>query len=224
MTMSWLTPVGSRGILVRELRCGLKTVFKPFFPFRTKFMRSILLSAFLVVTPTVLSVPPNDQFFGPPLKENPKESGEMFHINLAQMFRDEYKIILKAAERNGIKRNHYENLAILFAIRLAENGRKGIEFGVISNPRAIGREDEPDEVTLDRQAGWAAATIMKNRERWVKDPNKQWFITFLAKRYAPINAENDPYGYNTNWFGNVLFWTNKFMMYAPDSAKWQELG
>lgn len=188
-------------------------------------MKSILLSVSLLAAP-VLTMSAHSQRIGefPVRQELDKEKGEVFHMNLAQLFGKEYPIILKAAERNGIKKNHYENLAILFAIRKAENGRKGIEFGVISNPRAIGADHETWEVTLDRQAGWAAATIMKNRERWAKDPQKQMFISFLAKRYAPVGAENDPHGYNRHWFGNVLTFTNKFMKYAPDSVKWEELG
>ena len=153
-----------------------------------------------------------------------KEKVDPFLLNLAQVFGKEYPVIVKAAKRNDIEEWDYENLAILFAIRKAENGAKGREFGVISNPRALGKDHETWEVTLDRQAGWAAATIMKNRERWAKDSEKQMFISFLAKRYAPVGAENDPHGYNRHWFGNVLVFTNKFMKYAPNSVKWEELG
>ncbi len=146
----------------------------------------------------------------PPMEERV----DPFLLNLSQVFEKEYPVILKAAKRNDIEDWDYENLAILFAIRKAENGAKGREFGVISNPRALGKDHETWEVTLDRQAGWAAATIMKNRVRWKNAGCKEPFVTFLARRYAPVGAENDPNGLNRHWLHNVNFWKTKFMKFA----------
>lgn len=134
-----------------------------------------------------------------------------FHNGLEKEFKREYSVVMTAAKRNHISDRDYENLAILFAIRKAENGGHGKEFGVISSPRAIGRKDEPWTVTLDRQAGWAAATIVKNRIRWKDAGERGEYLKFLAARYAPIGAENDPNGLNVNWYPNVRNWRNKFM-------------
>ncbi len=108
-------------------------------------------------------------------------------------FGDEYETIMAAAARNGCKG---EDLFILFAIRKADNGPPGNEFGVMCQKGT----------DLDTQAGWAAATIVKNRQRWLMTICGEDFITFLGDRYCP--AETDPVG-NKNWKRNVMYWTAK---------------
>ena len=92
----------------------------------------------------------------------------------AVRLRDEETIIRRAAERNGCRGEDYR---ILLAIRKAENGPDGYEFGV----RAV------KGTNLETQAAWAAATIMKNRKRWTKFGCPGDFIRFLQKRYCPDN-------------------------------------
>ncbi len=111
---------------------------------------------------------------------------------------DEIKTILNAANRNKLTP---EQTVILFAIRKAENGAPGKEFGIM-HPKAWG-------TNLDTQAGWAAATVKKNYDRWIKDGKQIDFISFLGNRYCPVNAENDPNGLNKNWIKNVSFWVQK---------------
>ena len=82
---------------------------------------------------------------------------------------------------------------IVAAIRYAENGGAGKEFGIL-NPKAN---------TYRKQAGWCAATVQKNWDRWVESGRKVDFITFLGNRYCPVGAENDPNGLNKNWVKNV---------------------
>jgi hypothetical protein len=113
----------------------------------------------------------------------------------------ELPIIRKAAERNNCNGKLFN---ILLAIRKAENGGAGFEFGVIA----------VKGTNLDKQAGWCAATIVKNFQRW-KNSGKfeggvKSFISFLGDRYCPIGAENDPTGLNVNWKRNVLNWYEKF--------------
>lgn len=122
-------------------------------------------------------------------------------IDIKKMFGNEYSTIEKAAKRNGIDPNS-QDFAILLAIRKSENGPKGKEFGIL-HPKAI-------NTNLDTQAGWAAATIKKNRERWTEAGKKEDFITFLGKRYAPQGVKNDPKNLNKNWIKNVTMWTKKF--------------
>jgi hypothetical protein len=110
----------------------------------------------------------------------------------------ELPTIRKAAERNGI--HHDSNdWYLLLAIRKAENGRAGCEFG-IKDPRAW-------ETNLDIQAGWASATINGQHKRYGSDEVTTAFIDSLANRYCPVSC--DPDG-NKNWKRNVNFWFEKF--------------
>jgi len=83
---------------------------------------------------------------------------------------------------------------IVAAIRYAENGGKGREYGILH--KRVGP-------TYRSQAGWCAATVQKNYDRWVKAGRKGEYLAFLAKRYCPIGADNDPNGLNHNWLRNV---------------------
>lgn len=116
---------------------------------------------------------------------------------IAPLFGKEYPVIVKAAKRNGIQEGS-EEFFILLAIRKSENGPKGREFGIL-HPKA-------KDTNLDTQAGWSAATIVKNKQRWEKEGRPGDFITYLGKRYAPIGASNDPRNLNKNWIKNVSFW------------------
>lgn len=105
----------------------------------------------------------------------------------------EYEIIRAAAIRNNC-----DDLAILLAIRRAENGAPGKEFGIV-HPKAWG-------TNLSTQAGWAACTVRNQRKRHAGDNCGMDFIACLARRYCPIGAENDPAGLNKNWERNVRYW------------------
>lgn len=86
---------------------------------------------------------------------------------------------------------------IVAAIRYAENGRAGREYGIL-HPRV--------KPTYRSQAGWCAATVQKNYDRWNKVGD---FIEFLGARYCPVGADNDPTGLNRHWVGNVTKLTKK---------------
>lgn len=104
-------------------------------------------------------------------------------------FSDEYETIMAAAHRNGC---FGDNSLVLFAVRKAENGGPGIEFGI----------ECQRGTNLNMQAGWAAATIMKNRSRWYAINARGNFIVFLGKRYCPLNSEV--------WIKNVTYWYEIF--------------
>jgi hypothetical protein len=106
----------------------------------------------------------------------------------------ELDTIVRAAIRN--KCTGRENFRILLAIRLQENGGPGMEFGIMNHP---------DANDLDSQAGWAAATIVKTRQRWLRAGRPCDFITFLGLRYCP--PKDDPTGFE-NWVRNVKLFTN----------------
>ena len=90
---------------------------------------------------------------------------------------------------------------IVAAIRYAENGGKGREYGIL-HPRV--------KPTYRSQAGWCAATVQKNWDRWVAAGSKGDFIDFLGNRYCPVGADNDPTGLNKHWKKNVRHFNKKF--------------
>ena len=154
------------------------------------------------VTQTITQTPPTTK------TEAPKEKTyhEKFHDNLRLTHAKEYDTIMDGAKGNGIPDNDYENLSVLFSIRKSENGAAGKEFGVL-HPKAGKQPGDTPEQTLRRQAGWSAATIMKNRTRHATDTKtgktKDDFITYLGNRYAPKGVANDPNNLNKNWITNV---------------------
>ena len=103
----------------------------------------------------------------------------------------EFVTIRIAAIRNGIQPGT-ENWRILLAIRKAENGKPGLEFGIM-NPKAN---------DLDSQAGWAAASILGARGRW---DGKGDFVDAMGARYCP--PADHPL--NKHWAGNVRHWVEK---------------
>ncbi len=117
-------------------------------------------------------------------------------------FPDELPVILSTAQRFfGDDPSLYpvNPFALLLAIRCAERGRKGFEFGVVA----------VKDTDLATQTEWACATIKKNFERF-RESKERDFITFLWKRYAPPGAENDPRGLNYHWEKNVRFFYERF--------------
>ena len=126
---------------------------------------------------------------------------------LKKEFGNEYETIMAATHRNGCDG---DNLLILFAIRKAENGPPGNEFGIIYQTGT----------DLDTQAGWAAATIVKNRKRWTEAQEKLFgykgFIVFLGNKYCP--SEVDKTG-NINWIRNVTYWYEKFKNESQDQEQ-----
>lgn len=48
-------------------------------------------------------------------------------------------------------------------------------------------------------------TVRNNRKRWAKAGNPGEYLEFLARKYCPVGAGNDPYGLNKNWLKNVRY-------------------
>jgi len=120
---------------------------------------------------------------------------------LETLYPKEYKTIMNGAEANNC--TDPVLLCILFAIRNAENGREGLEFGVM-HPKA---KDQPNSLRV--QAGWCAATVSKNYKRWLDSKEDIDFISFLGRRYCPVGAKNDPTGLNRHWITNVRAFTER---------------
>lgn len=89
---------------------------------------------------------------------------------------------------------------IVDSIYLAEGGVKAKKpFGILSVP-CSGYED-CRKVCFN--------TVRNNYLRWVDAGRQGEFLDFLASRYAPLGAANDPYNLNVNWQRNVTKLTNK---------------
>jgi hypothetical protein len=111
---------------------------------------------------------------------------------------DESSVIRRSAEGAGV------DPAFLQALRRAENGGPGREFGVLSVPAP----------TYDDQARVAARTIRRNVERFegkggqaidpVSGRYTTEFIQFFSSRYAPADAANDPTGLNRHHARNLI--------------------
>ncbi len=109
----------------------------------------------------------------------------------------EQDVILRTAAEIGVP------AAFLAAIRIAENGGPGREFGVLSEAAD----------TYEAQARIAALSIRNNTYRYVLR-FKEWpvdaqgglseaFTKFMAARWAPVGADNDPDDLNAHWPKNV---------------------
>jgi len=107
---------------------------------------------------------------------------------------EDLSVIRIAAERNGIEYGS-DNWFILLAIRKAENGPAGREFGIMN----------PEANDLDSQAGWCAASIWWAKVRWNEAGKPGDFITFMGARYCPPKEHT----LNKNWVKNVTYWKNK---------------
>lgn len=112
--------------------------------------------------------------------------------------RTEDAVLKEVAQRTGI------DPRFLQALRRAENGGPGREFGVVSVPAP----------TYEDQARVAAETVRRNVERFEQtggqavDPISgrytEEFIRFFSNRYAPIGATNDPNGLNRYHARNLI--------------------
>lgn len=83
---------------------------------------------------------------------------------------------------------------IVDAIYLAEGGAKAKKpFGILS----VECSDYADcrKVCFN--------TVRNNWFRWEKAGRPGEYLEFLARRYCPVGAANDPRGLNRNWLGNV---------------------
>lgn len=119
---------------------------------------------------------------------------------------EDLTVIRKAAHRNHC---YGDNFYLLLAIRKAENGGAGREFG-IENARCDAIMKKRPSDTLEIQAGWAAASIIKTHSRYIDDGGdgviNDEFIEYMANRYCPPVADGRNH---ENWKRNVKFWYGK---------------
>jgi hypothetical protein len=54
-----------------------------------------------------------------------------------------------------------------------------------------------------------ANTVRNNRKRFHSQNKHKEFIGYLAHRYCPVGASNDPKGLNKNWEKNVRYFLKR---------------
>ena len=112
-----------------------------------------------------------------------------------------------AIETNIRPELHSKLAPLVVAIRYAENGGSGREYGVL-HPKV--------KPTYRSQAGWCAATVQKNWDRYEQQgcdtENFDQYIAFLGKKYCPIDDTRDIMGLNKHWISNVSRFYNQFKL------------
>ena len=94
----------------------------------------------------------------------------------------------------------WQDAEIANAIYQAEGGTKAkVAYGILSVK--VRDEAEARRVCLN--------TIRNQRRRHSAHACGMDYLSCLAKRYAPVGAENDPLGYNKNWLRNVRYYLDK---------------
>lgn len=96
----------------------------------------------------------------------------------------------------------YTNEQIANAIYKAEGGKRAKKpYGILS-VKCEG-EKECRQVCLN--------TIKNNRIRYKKHGQRKFgtYLAFLASRYCPVGAGNDPKGLNRHWLKNVTYFLER---------------
>lgn len=98
------------------------------------------------------------------------------------------------------KAQDYTNEQIVNAIYLTEGGAKAkVPYGILSVK--VSSTEEARRVCYN--------TVRNNRKRFLKQAKYDDFLEFLASRYAPIGASNDPRGLNRNWLKNLKYFLER---------------
>ena len=97
------------------------------------------------------------------------------------------------------------------AIRKAEGGRAGREFGVML--------DQAD--CFDKQLEACCRILRNYMLDYTRNPFAKLgkrlaysdrFVGYVQRRYCPVGAENDPTNLNSNWFKNVWYMYKKWTL------------
>lgn len=103
------------------------------------------------------------------------------------------KEVIRQPNIDGYSVNQWCN-----AIYMAEGGEKSRHpYGIMASYKS----------TTPRQA--CINTVLHKWSNYKKSGLKTPFIDYLASKYAPINAKNDPTGLNRNWVKNVNYYLKK---------------
>jgi len=94
----------------------------------------------------------------------------------------------------------YGNAQIVNAIYIIEGGPNAqYLYGI----RSVHYDDEAEARRI------CFNTVRNNRARFARQSKYDNYLDFLASRYCPIGAANDPRGLNVNWLRNLRYYLNK---------------
>jgi len=140
-------------------------------------------------------------------KQAEQPAASIPHPGIPGFIYKELPVIRKCAEKTGAP------LELLLAMRCAERGRLGREFGYLS------RKGPPKgQSTLEWQATEAGEFVRAYLTFWKMDmtpaDRREYgnsFIRFLGDEgWCPVGASNDPHGLNKNWVSNVTIYADTF--------------
>jgi hypothetical protein len=115
----------------------------------------------------------------------------------------------------------------LAAIRCTENGRPGIEMGIM----------DPAATDLKSQVSESANTIGHYMPDFGGNPffrliqpngthrlcYSRYFLSYVQRRYCPVGVSNDPDGLNKNWLENCIDHYERFCAAGVDVlADWPD--
>ena len=132
-------------------------------------------------------------------------------VGVEEVYTREETIINYHANRIGV------DPKLLMAIRKAENGGDGVEFGILSGGARYEKDKGYSDANgvfceydseFEKQCCWAGHTIKKRKVEFdsLSSDKKSGYldlIDYIGNTYCPVGAENDPAGLNKNWKKNV---------------------
>ena len=121
----------------------------------------------------------------------------MFFLSVIAFFLAVVALLVTVVLSSCFADSNAEGLAD--AIFLAEGGYKATYLYGIRSVK-YDTEAEARQICLN--------TIRNNEKRYADYGYKKYdtYLEFLASRYCPINADNDPRGLNQNWLKNVKYY------------------
>ena len=131
---------------------------------------------------------------------------------MAVDFSVEYPAIQKIADQRGL------DPLFIAAIRLAENGADGKQYGVLT--AAAPDYDSQLRVCTRTIAGYLQEydgnpfVLIEGAAGLKRLVYSAAFIQYVRNHYAPIGADNDPNSLNTNWLVNVMSFYTKFTQFG----------
>jgi hypothetical protein len=126
------------------------------------------------------------------------------------LWAEETSEIKRVSERYGV------DPCFVAAIRKAENGGEGREFGVLSveapsYARQLAVTCGSTRNSLVRFGAYPFEVIRTDQRNNRLVYNRQ-FVRHFQERWAPEGVSNDPTDLNKNWYSNVLRFYHRFAM------------
>lgn len=110
----------------------------------------------------------------------------------------------ECAEIAKAAKKHEVPASALCALRIAENGGPGREFGVLSVPAPTYADQVDIAARSFKNSEWRYWETTATAPYNVYGRYTPAFLRFFSARWAPEGAENDPTGLNSNHARNLI--------------------